>query len=140
MSSMLSNNIISKLDTFISQFTDRAILVCNELEDLARQYPIVIVLVYGSVLTGPYPGSDIDILVLFDKQGFHYQDEYLEMRDAISDICFKYEATPIPVDIQVFDFDSFLESDDTDSYKRGISAHNQIMWMEAQFFEQRGFI
>lgn len=136
----LSKRVQDAVKAFCRPYIDLANEACEQLEALTSEYPIVLIAVYGSILSGLRRGSDVDILVLYDSDKTKGTRLYFEMQGRIQDIIDSFYPRGIPVDIQLLAAEGFLSPENTSSYKRGVAENHLIMWMEEGYFESRGYI
>lgn len=118
---------------FYKQYT----AVCKKLEERASELSIALIAIYGSVVKGVRPGSDIDILVLLSPKYKIEGWDYLDLCDEIQETAESAKVNAIPLDVHIRSWESFRCLEYGEQFKRSLCSANKIIWEDGVTIDRR---
>lgn len=128
----LSPRLLASYDRLLDKFWDQCNAAVAALVDNVGKFPIAAVVVYGSILKGIGPRSDVDILVLvrndYKERGFDLLDMQLDLEDIVSDA----SVNDVPVDLHVTLARDFVDTTRDTAFKRSFCEDNAVAWEDGE--------
>lgn len=119
------------------KFEEQYMTIIDALVHRAEKYYICLIALFGSVLTGTRPGSDIDILILLKDDYKRDGINILDLRDDIRDYAESCRVNDIPLDLHVVSASSFVDTSHGTAFKHSFSANNEIIWEDGVTIDRR---
>lgn len=137
LSVSLSPKLLAGCKEFFRPFQEQYDSVVKTLCSMVESYPIALCAVYGSMVKGVRPGSDIDIIVLL-RDDYKSYGSLLDISDDIGDAVEAGRVNDIPIDLHVRSVSSFFDVTRGTEFKQSFSEANIVFWEDGVTID-RGF-
>lgn len=111
--------------------------VVAELVKHVDRIPIAAIAVYGSVLKGIGPRSDLDILVLVRDNFREQYPSFIDIDYEIQDIAEAARVNSVELDVHVSILSGFLDVTRDTGFKRSFSEANFVLWEDGVSLDSR---
>lgn len=132
----LSPEVLEMVHEFCKPFREQYEAVADTLISLTGQYPIALCALYGSMLKGVRPSSDIDILVLV-RDDYKEFGTLLDIDYNLSEAIDRNSVNQIKVDLKVRSVSGFLDVSRGTEFKRSFVENNLVFWEDGVSIDRR---
>lgn len=132
----LSPRMRKAVAEFFEPYYKQYIATRDALCQLASEFPIALCAVYGSMVKGVRPDSDIDILVLLRNDYSAYGGPS-DLADELRGRLDTSRVNDIPLDIHVRSVRSFTDTSHGTEFKRSFSEANIVFWEDGVSVDRR---
>lgn len=123
----LSPRMKAAVHEFFKPFEQQLDCIIDSIPKLAAVHPIAICALYGSMLTGVSPWSDVNILILI-KDSCSEELEFMRVMEDIREYIEAHLCTAVPVTLRIQNVSSFMDTAQETEFKRNFSENNAILW------------
>lgn len=138
--SIMTDSFRKSVKEFFCPFREQYEAISYVLIRATGKYPVALIAVFGSILTGVGRNSDIDFLVLVKDEYKSAGYNLHELKWILEDLVEEGKVNKIPIDLTVTSVSSFLDLTTNTWFKRGFSDNNWVIWEDGESFDSTIFV